>query len=156
MAYNSTTEIDYAITAATRQRLFTDAGSYVSAAFDQALARASAYLNAALSTAGYPVPVDTASLPTDTVDLLKSLEVAVFVTRNYPRKGLKIPAEHRETMNVLPGIIDGSVPLPGLSPSTATAIGGVMWSGSATSGAGQIDPVFGRADANGDDPLGGY
>lgn len=158
MSYNSATEIEYAITAKTAQKLFTDGGIYSSAAFVQALARASAYLNAALSTAGYSVPVVTASLSADSLNLLKSLEAAVFVRWNFPRKGVAITAEWKELIdNVLPGIVSGTIPIDGLTPNVGTAVGGATWSSStANQASGTTAPVFSRQDSNGKDPLAGF
>ena len=157
MSYNSTAEIENAITSRTAQKLFTDSGVYSATAFTQALDQASAFLDAALSTAGYSTPVATSGLATGTLNLLKLLECAVFVRWAFPRKGVPIPQQWREIIDsVLPGIVNGSVPLPGVSPASSTAVGGALWSSSSSSVTGSIAPVFTRSNSDGDDPLGGY
>lgn len=138
-AYITAVDVDAFIGQATRSALFNDGNGFTTSTFLKVVYNASSLVKAAAHAAGYTSLGDTT-----TNDTIKTATLGQFLVMAYNRKQQRVPAEFYEQINLTSEIREGRVPIPGMSPSTQDAVGGVSFSETSTSVSGARYNVFSR------------
>lgn len=113
------------------------------ATFDSHELGARVRVQSALRAAGYSVESTLDDLDEETAGLLKELILGQWVLRAFHgRKGFVIPPSIVDTFHMLRAIMNGDMPVPGLTPSTLGGVGG--FEASPTTGTGAKPQVFSR------------
>lgn len=125
--YIDSTYVDGYLGTDRRQALFNDGSGYVSTYFDQLVLSASDLVKAAALNAGYTLGDTTTS------QTVKTATFGAFLMLAYGRKDQPVPEQYATTVNLIEAIRTGAVPLPGVEPDGATAIGGADFTETSTS-----------------------
>lgn len=140
MSYHvSTTEVERAIGANAEDALSDSDADTI----DQVIQYASSLVDAALINAGYTPPATLKADPSAAVDLVKMATIGAVVAQLYGRKGIKPP----ESLNVFGAtfnaIVDGTLTIPGMTPSAEKAVGRVDFTESDSTVSGSKPKIFG-------------
>jgi len=96
---------------------------------------ASAKIDAGLLNAGY-------SSPSSASDFIKLATFGALLPMLYGRKGLTPPAAFLTEVQIANGIIAGTYPVPGMTPTASIAVGGVQFTDSSTTSTDGYPPIF--------------
>ena len=120
-----------------RQLLWTDGGSYSSAAFSRAAELASAIARSVAVNAGH----DPADGSAD--DMVRMTALAVLIRIGYARKQRDIPPDLLDLFGPIPEAVrTGDLPLPDSSVDEFDAVGGVKFTDSSSTSSAGKPPVF--------------
>ena len=121
----TTTYVNNAIGSSELTALMTSEGT--STALTQLIQAASSIVDSALSNSGYTPP--TSSAP----DMVKAATLGALLPLLYSRKQIAIPEGYQVYLDSYSMIRDGRFPVPGLTPNSRDAVGGVSFSDSDSS-----------------------
>lgn len=137
--YITTTDVAAVMGSDVLAKLYTDSGTYDTAARDRAMELASTLARAAALNAGYDLGDSSSG---SGVEMAKALALSAFVQMSYGRKQLDVPPA---TLGIIGALIEaartGDLPIPELDPTAQDAAGGVRFTDSTSTGS-RYTPIF--------------
>lgn len=133
------TTADFDAVCDARAALFDDGGSFSSTHFEKAADLASAMARAVAENAGY----NTGDGDSSDNDMVKALALSYLVHMAYGRRQREVPAALSAILAPLPeGVWSGDLPIPGLTPSAADAVGGIASTDRSPTSTSGRPPIF--------------
>lgn len=122
--YVTTDDFDSIVDASVRADLYDDGAGFSTVLFARAAELASTLARSAASNAGYESGDSVTE--SEAVDMVKALALSAMVRLAYGRKGRTVPEATAEVLGALLAAVQvGDLPIPGLTPDPADAVGGV-------------------------------